>query len=100
MKKLYIGILIIVSTLVIMLCITSGNPIRKDYAQNIAKKSVQSKTFQIHEVRRTTYNIFTNKYIVKLFNTTTKEFTTVYVTFDDEGMDVTNIEWDYQGKIS
>lgn len=80
MKKWYILAIVV---FIFLLTTTYGLPKQRRIAETTAKKAIQARTFQIHEVKSTIYNLFTGKYRVSLINTKSNEKKIVYIYFDD-----------------
>ena len=60
-------------------------PNRQDAASELAKRSMQARTFQMHEVKNISYNYFSKKYKVTLLNIETEKYVDMYIWFDADG---------------
>lgn len=82
-KKRFFSIIPICTCLA--LCLYYNHPDKKDVVSELAKRSIQARTFQIHEVKNTSYNIFSKKYKITLLNIETGKYADMYIWFDDKG---------------
>lgn len=72
---------VICGIIVALTVIIYGIPVKNSQVEEFAKKSIQSRTFQIHSVCGTRYKVLTNKYIVSLHNEINNEELKVEVWF-------------------
>lgn len=92
MKKIVITS---VSTLILAIFVISlsfGIPNQRYLAQDFAKRAVQARTFDIYEITSTTYNIFTQKYRIKLKSTHEDRNVYALISFKENGYEIEEME--------
>lgn len=92
MKKLAISLISIIVISITIIFFTFGKTEQRYIAEDIAKRSVQAKTFDIYKADTTTYNIFTQKYKVKLISAYENKKVYAYVSFKEDGQRIKEIE--------
>lgn len=93
--KMIIGIFLMILVFS-LIAIIYGSPEQRKYAEEMARRSFQSKTFQIHVVEYTFYNVIANEYNVKLCNVETEEKFMACVRYNKDGKTIEEIRRAYE----